>query len=167
MKSRTAIKFNATKGYLIEHFGAGRDLRNINSGHANDWRPFLIGKGIGENTIRNHTQIARQFFHAAARRQLIEVNPFLGLKAATQANPERFHFVSREDAKKVLEACPDANWRLIFALSRFGSLRCPSETLALTCGTTSIGRTIGFAFRASKPSTSPASRFGGFRSSLN
>jgi hypothetical protein len=92
----------------------------------------LIGKGISENTIRKHTQIARQFFHAAARRQLIEVNPFLGLKAAIQASPERFHFVSREDAKKVLEACPDADWRLIFALSRFGGLRRPSETLALT-----------------------------------
>ena len=33
---------------------------------------------------------------------------------------------------QVLEACPDAEWRLLFALSRFGGLRCPSEHLALT-----------------------------------
>ena len=31
----------------------------------------------------------------------------------------------------VLAACPDAQWRLIFALSRYGGLRCPSEHLAL------------------------------------
>ena len=37
-----------------------------------------------------------------------------------------------EAAYKVLEACPDAEWRLVFALSRFGGLRCPSEHLALT-----------------------------------
>ena len=35
------------------------------------------------------------------------------------------------DWKKVLDACPDAEWRLIFALSRYGGLRCPSEHLAL------------------------------------
>ena len=32
---------------------------------------------------------------------------------------------------KVLGACPDAEWRLLFALSRYGGLRCPSEHLAL------------------------------------
>ncbi|MCC6123354.1 MAG: site-specific integrase [Pirellulales bacterium] len=36
--------------------------------------------------------------------------------------------------QKVLEHCPDAQWRLIFALARFGGLRTPSETLALRWG---------------------------------
>ena len=31
----------------------------------------------------------------------------------------------------MLEACPDAQWRLIFALSCYGGLRCPSEHLSL------------------------------------
>ena len=44
------------------------------------------------------------------------------------------YFLSREDSEKVLAACPDAEWRLIFALSRFGGLRCPSEHLALRWG---------------------------------
>ncbi|MBN1590959.1 MAG: site-specific integrase [Pirellulales bacterium] len=39
--------------------------------------------------------------------------------------------MTREEIEKVLEACPDAQWRLIVALSRFGGLRCPSEHLAL------------------------------------
>jgi integrase len=37
----------------------------------------------------------------------------------------------REEAAKVLEACPDVEWQLIFALARYGGLRTPSETLAL------------------------------------
>ena len=41
------------------------------------------------------------------------------------------YFITREDAEKVLDACPDAQWRLLFALSRYGGLRCPSEHLAL------------------------------------
>ena len=42
--------------------------------------------------------------------------------------------MDRETIAKVLAACPDIEWRLIVALSRFGGLRCPSETLALRWG---------------------------------
>ncbi|MHC4743737.1 MAG: tyrosine-type recombinase/integrase, partial [Planctomycetota bacterium] len=40
-------------------------------------------------------------------------------------------FVTRQEATTLLESCPDTQWRLIFALSRYGGLRCPSEHLAL------------------------------------
>jgi hypothetical protein len=42
-------------------------------------------------------------------------------------NRERFYFVPLSHGDKVLEACPNAQWKLLFALSRFGGLRCPSE----------------------------------------
>lgn len=63
---------------------------------------------------------------------MITENPFDGLPAAVHGNPEKFRFVTRAEADKIIEACPDAQWRLLFALSRFGGLRCPSEHLALT-----------------------------------
>jgi integrase len=50
------------------------------------------------------------------------------------ANKDREFFVSRDVAGKVIEACPDAEWRLLFALSRYGGLRCPSEHLSLRWG---------------------------------
>jgi hypothetical protein len=75
--------------------------------------------------------MAKQFFKAALRRNLIPSNPFETLKAAVKGNPQRFHFITQQEAEKVLDACPDAQWRLIFALSRYGGLRCPSEHLAL------------------------------------
>jgi len=62
---------------------------------------------------------------------LITANPFEELKAATIANRRRDYFVTREEAARVIDACPDAQWRLLFALSRYGGLRCPSEHLAL------------------------------------
>jgi integrase len=46
-------------------------------------------------------------------------------------NRERDYFISPADAQKVLTACPDTQWRLLFALSRYGGLRCPSEHSAL------------------------------------
>ncbi|MBW3600624.1 MAG: site-specific integrase, partial [Planctomycetes bacterium] len=74
------------------------------------------------------------FFRHAVKHRLIDANPFVELAGTTKGNAKRFYFVSREDAQKVLNACPDLQWRLIFALARFGGLRCPSEIVGLTWG---------------------------------
>ncbi len=131
LKPRTVIKFGATRHYLFEFLGADRQLNTITAGDADDWRVFLLGKGMSENTVRKHVQIAKQFFTSAVRRTLIDSNPFADLKSTVRANPEKFHFVSRKDADAIFTACPDSQWKLIFALSRYGGLRCPSEHLEL------------------------------------
>src|SRR5690606_2096644 len=46
-------------------------------------------------------------------------------------NASRQFYVTRETADRVIAACPDAQWRLLVALSRYGGLRTPSEPLAL------------------------------------
>ena len=132
VKERTLLKYGAAKSHLIDYFGEEKSLRNITAGDADDWRLFLLSKGLGENTTRKYSQIAKQFFSSAMRRRLIDTNPFSELKSTMHATPERFYFVSHEETRRVLAACPDSEWRLIFALSRFGGLRCPSEHLALT-----------------------------------
>jgi len=121
-------------GYLTEFFGPDKLLRNIRPGDADEWRLFLIGKRLADNTVRRRCGAAKQFFRAAVRKGLVAANPFADLKAAVQGNPRREYFVSRALAEKVLDACPDAEWRLIFALCRYGGLRCPSEVLTLTWG---------------------------------
>jgi len=132
VKSTTATVYGHTRRNLVEHFGADKPLRDITPGDADEWRLGLInGEELAENTVRRRSGIAKQFFTAAQRKGLVENNPFADLKAAVQANHKRFHFVSVEDSQKVLDACPDAEWRLLFALSRYGGLRCPSEHLKL------------------------------------
>jgi len=130
-KPNTQNVYGHTRRNLIEYFGAKKPLRDITPGDADQWRLSLLGQGLSEKTVRRRTGIAKQFFTAAMRKDLISTNPFAGLKVAVQANPKLMYFVSRKEAEKVLNACPDAQWRLLFALSRFGGLRCPSEHLAL------------------------------------
>src|SRR3990172_6901191 len=89
-------------------------------------------KRLQENTIRRRCGRARQLFQAAVRHRLIARNPFAELKGVSVlANKSRDYFVTREMADKVLAACPDNQWKLLFALSRYGGLRCPSEHLGL------------------------------------
>jgi integrase len=131
LKPRTAIKFNATIDYLVAHFGADKPLVDITEGDAEDFRIFLLSKKLAENTVRKHTQIVKQFFNKAIKKRILENNPFRDLKATVQANPERFFFVDAATSKAVLESLPSLQWKLIFALCRWGGLRCPSEVLAL------------------------------------
>lgn len=68
------------------------------------------------------------------RRRLISENPFADVKAPAQTNESRKAFITLEQTAKLLEACPDTDWKLIVSLCRFGGLRCPSEVLALRWG---------------------------------
>jgi len=117
---------------LIGFFGVDKPLRHINEGHAEQWRLYLVEQGLADNTVRKRSEIAKMFFKSAMKQKLIDSNPFVDLVGSVRANPDKFHFITGDDAEKLIDACPDAQWRLLLALSRFGGLRCPSEHLALT-----------------------------------
>jgi integrase len=132
IKPRTLINVKQVRRLLVGCFGEKCNLRAIGPSEAEDFRLYMLKAGLGENTIRRHIGRARQLFKAAIRRGMVRgANPFEGMAATVRADKARMFFITREDAAKVLDACPDAEWRLLFALSRYGGLRCPSEHLAL------------------------------------
>ena len=116
---------------LLEFFGTNKPLRDISLGDAERFRLFLVDKPLGKNTVARRCGRGKQFFKFAMRSRLIVDNPFADQKTSVGANRSRDYFVSQEEAQKVLDACPDAQWRLLFALGRYGGLRCPSEHLRL------------------------------------
>jgi integrase len=134
IKPRTRINLEQAQRNLLRFFGKDRRIDSIAPGDADDFRLDLMGR-LSENTARRHCGRAKQFFRAAQRKRLIRENPFADMKGCgVKANASRFYFISCEEAQAVLDACPDAQWRLLFALSRFGGLRCPSEHLGLRWG---------------------------------
>ncbi len=109
-------------------------LNEINIFQAKAFKNYLVTTvGLSENTARKYIAMSRQFFTAAIESNLIEVNPFKGKgqPVTIRPNKKRFFYITQEIALKVLETCPDAQWRLIFGLARWGGLRCPSEILRL------------------------------------
>ena len=130
-KASTRLVYGHTRRNLLEYFGEDKPLRDVTPGDADEWRLHLVRQKLADNTVRRRSGIAKQFFTAAVRKGLIERNPFADLKAAVQANVSRMYFITRQEAQDVLNACPNAEWRLLFAMSRFGGLRCPSEHLSL------------------------------------
>lgn len=132
VKPGTLTTYAQTRASLEAHFGAGALLTTIGTLEAERWRQAMKESGLSEATVSKRVKTARQVFRRAVKWSMIPANPLDDVKAGAQTNRERMHYVTPDDAAKVLEACPDHEWRLLFALSRFGGLRCPSEHLALT-----------------------------------
>lgn len=151
VKDSTRIVYRRARRLLIQFFTDSRSLASITEGDAEDWQRFLKtcpGKSkeskMAEATVRRMCGFARTFFTAAVKHRLIPSNPFKadGIKTSNTGNDDRLHFVPLDDVDRVLDACPDHEWRLIFALSRFAGLRCPSETLALKWDHIDWGRSV-------------------------
>ena len=138
LKSGTLTNLRQCQKDLVAYFGADKRLDEITPGDSDEFRLYLVQRRkppLGENSARRICGRANQFFRAAARKGLIQVSPFADMKGcAVRAVKERFYFVSRDEAQAFLDACPDAQWRLLFALARYGGLRSPSETLGLRWG---------------------------------
>lgn len=131
VKPATLVRMKQAETALVEHFSDARDVATIREADADAWRAGLAKAGYAPATISRTVLYARQVFRWAMRRGMASGNPFATLKAGAQVNHARAMFVSRETIAKVIDAAPDAEWRLLIALSRFGGLRVPSEALAL------------------------------------
>ena len=144
VKPATRINWGHTERNLIAFFSAEKSIRSITAGDARDFERYLRtearenayaesdkAESLGAATIRKRISNAKLFFGDALERGLIESNPFAKLKGASVSNTSRQFFVTLEMTERLLDACPDSQWRLIIALARYGGLRCPSELVGL------------------------------------
>ena len=116
LKPNTKRNYEVTRKHLINHFGRERMLAEISPGEADEWREALR-KRLSAATVSREVKRARQFFRAATRKRLIAENPFADIVTPAQVNASREHFITSAIIEKVIEACPDAEWRLIVALT--------------------------------------------------
>jgi len=143
VKAVTRTNYRQTRRLLVEYFGERRSLRAITPGDASRWRRWMMSRVVKSATddapaetmavasVSKHTKRAKTMLAAGVDDRLLIVSPFASLKGGDESNADRHRFIDAEMTAKVLAACPDADWRLIVTLARYGGLRCPSEVLAL------------------------------------
>lgn len=118
----TRLKWVSTQR-ILDKFFPGKTLRDISADDASRFRRWLDAGTASENTKRKHVSVAKMFFNVARRRKLVDENPFEFEKAAILPNRSRDFYLSRPNALKLIESCPDTEWRLLVALWRFAGLR--------------------------------------------
>ena len=112
-KGSTKVFYGHTQRNLIDFFGAEKRLADITLGDADDFATFLRKQGLADATVARRSSLAKTFFRAAVRHRLIAENPFQDLKGTVHGNEDRQRFISREQTQQLIDACPDAEWRLL------------------------------------------------------
>jgi len=146
----------------LEFFGKDRLVRKVRALDADKWRQYLVQCNLAQATISKRVKTARQIFKRALKWKMISENPFEEVKAGSQTNKSRMYFIPRKDADRVLGACPDAQWRLIFVLIDLAASGALLKLLPLN-GPTWIGSDRDYASRRKKRSILRAMIADGFR----
>ena len=131
-KPSTITNFKHARQWLVKFFGEDKHLTMITQADCDRLSRFLHeGDKLAPSTVEKILKRAKTMFRHAVRDRLLEENPFGDLKIGSTVNRERDAFISIGLAEKILDACPDHDWKAIFALARFGGMRTPSEILNL------------------------------------
>jgi integrase len=112
-------------------------LETLTKERMEQWRKFLLTEGKGkdkggyaEPTVAGTITKAKAVFNYAKSNKWITDSPLDGVKCGSYENEDNNHFVSQEDYQRLLNACPDQEWRVIIALCRVGGLH-PNELVTL------------------------------------
>ena len=130
LQQSTKEQYRQSRRLLIEYFGESKPIRSITVADAEKFKRWLL-QSQSEASTSKHIKRAKTLFQFAVNDQLLDRSPFDTIKAGSDVNHDRQRFIDRKTIEKVLMSCPDADWRLIFGLSRFCGLRCPSEVCGL------------------------------------
>jgi len=149
LERRTDVKPNTRKNYsqsrdaLVAYFGPARKLRTLTKGEMKDWRRWLAdpkGGNYSPATVAVFVKKGRLMFADAVDHKVIPENPLTGVRAGKMTNDARRIYVPAASVLRAIDKCPDAEWRLIFALARFAGIRTPSELLPLEWSHVDWGR---------------------------
>ena len=132
LKPTTLITLKQTKRRITKYLGTKINISDITQADAEKYQVFLkVQEKLSDATIARDCKRCREIFDYAKKSRIIKENPFASLKLPSQENKERMFTITPEMATKVLDACPSLEWKLIFAMARYGGIRMPSELVKL------------------------------------
>lgn len=139
VKQWTLKSYQGLINNFKDFFGDDFPLIKIDRKKAEEFIDFLrtranrkTGQGLGEVSVSKRIERSRQFFNFCVNEGWLLRNPFAGFRGTKTANPDRWQYISKEDAVKVIEEIRNREHRLIIGLLRFCGIRGASELSLLT-----------------------------------
>lgn len=131
---QTKNKWKGTKTLLLNCFDGSRKLDSFTLADGRTFREWMEARKIpkttrtptgrmSENSMRQRMANCKTFFNYAVTEELIAVNPFRNQFSSCVKHDDGKLNVPSEVVDKVIEAAPNAQWRLLIALWRYAGLR--------------------------------------------
>ena len=132
LKPTTLATLKQTRRRITKFLGTKVNISDVTEADAEKYQVFLsLQEKLSDATVARDCKRCREIFEYAKKSRIIKDNPFASLKLPSQENKERMFTITPEMATKVLDACPSLEWKLIFAMARYGGIRMPSELVKL------------------------------------
>ena len=132
VKPQTLSWYKHAERCLLECFGEDKPIGAIDARAAESFRQWLRDhEHLAAATIARRVKAARWCFKRGVMWGLLDKNPFADVEAGGMTNQSRQRFIDRDTTAKLLEAAPNAEWRALIALARYGGVRIPSELVGL------------------------------------
>ena len=129
-KDRTRTNWRHAAGDLLSFFEAAATIDGVTEADAETFHRRLLSR-YAESTANKRHKNCRQFFAWAVKRRWIDRDPLAGIKIGAAVDASKRVFIDAALSARVFEALPSAEWRMLFALARYGGLRIPSEAQRL------------------------------------
>ena len=129
-KGTTRITIERVAADLIDVMGQGADMRNIGPEDAERFKRSYQDRGLAPATTYRRLKMAKMLFGHAVKLKVIAENPFDDVRSKNVNPADRRVYVPAGDIESVIAVAPPF-WGTLFALSRFGGMRTPSESLLL------------------------------------
>ena len=97
-------------------------------------RPGRVAANLAEATVRKSCGVLAMACRAARKAGVISCDPFEGVPKSACANPAREVYVDLATVRRMMNAGPSEEFRLLVSLSRLAGLRVPSEIAGLRWG---------------------------------
>ncbi len=128
-KTTTKSNKRASRRRFFEFFDPDQDARALTIQDAQNFVRRLDER-YKEATRAGTIRDLRRVWNWAIKQERLEKNPWNGVKRGSYKNKKREYFVSRDDYKRLLDACITQEQRALIALYRIGGLR-KNEALLL------------------------------------
>lgn len=144
---KTLALIDHTGRYLLAHFASDPPIDRLTRADAAEWRAALArgelrakanrypkpnaakagaARPLAPATVAKHVRAAKRMFEDATDESgvgYVDKNPFRQLSGRAPRAAKDWANVTAADLAKILDACPNAGWRCLFALARYAGLR--------------------------------------------
>ena len=130
VKDSTQKTYEDARRRFFEFFKETEILSEITQMQMKQWKESLRST-LAESTIAGTITKAKAVFNWAVDSGMVEKSPLEGVGRGSFVNRDKDRYITMDEYRRILDACPCLDWRVIIALARIGGLRAPSEILRL------------------------------------